>query len=56
MSSSLDPAPCLGPPAGMTPDEANAAAALQPGETVDTRVARLFFSWALTKTNSHLGN
>ena len=26
----------------MTPDEANAAAALQPGETVDTRVARLF--------------
>jgi len=42
LSSSLDPAPCLGPPAGMTPDEANAAAALQPGETVDTRVARLF--------------
>ena len=26
----------------MTPDEANAAAALQPGETVDARVARLF--------------
>ena len=42
MSSTLDPAPCLGPPAGMTPDEANAAAALQPGETVDARVARLF--------------